>query len=379
MDSTYQIQLGTAKNSTSVNVDQYLNIDLTASAKEILDYNQSNQLSVSDLFNSERQASEVYRVYGRVDFMSIINGLIKNYTSVQDFFTHVRLGQELSGLTKNIMTCFDVYLCYPSTGNTFVSGITYVRNYVVATKLSNFEIYKAGFGTNIFSNYIYAFDFNVDFDIDALVDSFGKPYTNFYLYFKFKPATNGHSVAETVSRLTYTGATTSVPYVTHNVGDLLVGDEVTYNMLDFEEALLQNMIYYVDFPYSGVTLEFQYQPFVPVKIRDFQDELITANISGGTENDLNIPSYATKIDNAGNYIWKDLLINGYIDPISGKGVDYPFVNKIHYIFNPIVLPLTPNLNHANTALVFSTIILAPAQLINTSPSDDLNTLGNRCA
>ncbi len=305
--------------------------------------------------------------------------MIKNYVSPDAFFTPARLGQELSGTTKNILTCFDAYLCYVSTGNTEITGGTFIRNYVVATKLNNFEIYKAGFGTNIFSNYNYAFDFNIDFDVDGLLDSFGKPYTNFYLYFKFKPSTNGHAVAETVTRLTYTGGTVSVPYVVHNVGDIIVGDEVTYNMFDFEEALLQEMIYYVDFPYSGTSLEFKYQPFVPIKIRDFQDELITANISGGTENDLNIPSYATKIDNDGNYVWKDLLINGYIDPISGKGVDYPFVNKIHYIFNSIVLPLTPNLNHANTAVVFSTIVLAPAQLIKKSPSSDLNALGNRCA
>jgi hypothetical protein len=124
----YTIQLGTKKSTTSVNVDQNVNINLKNSTKEILSFNESSAIDVSALFNSERQASQSYRVYGRIDFMSIINGLHLDYTKLNDFFTPARLGEEKLGLTKNILNSFDVYLCYPLTATT-ISPETYIRNY----------------------------------------------------------------------------------------------------------------------------------------------------------------------------------------------------------------------------------------------------------
>lgn len=49
-----------------------------------------------------------------------------------------------------------------------------------------------------------------------------------------------------------------------------------------------------------------------------------------------------------NYVWKDLLEIGYIEPDSNRGVDYPFVNGKHYIFQNIKLFLKPDLNHLET-------------------------------
>jgi len=384
MSENLELQLGLAKNVNGVNVDTNVNINLESSVKELLSYNESSVISVSDLFNAERQESESYRVYGRVDFLSVINGLKKNYKILSDFFFPPRLGEELSGVTKNLLNCFDVYLCYPSTGNTALSVNTFVRNYTVVTKLSNVEIFKAGFARNIFFNYEYIFDFNIDFNIEGAVDSFGKPYTDFYLFFDFHPNLNGNSQMETVQRIHFTGPTSSTiipqshvpPYVP---GDVLEGDRVIYVDTNFEEELKDQMVYYVTFPYDVGTLQFKYFPFIPLKIREFGDEIISANATGGTENDLNIPSYAVPVDNRGNYIWKDLLPNGYIDPISGRGVDYPFVNKRHYVFNALTLPLVPNMDDPSTFAQFSDIKFGPNSLLNKKPSTDLNSLGNRCA
>jgi len=386
MSEELQLQLGSAKNVDGVVVDQNFNINLTSSTKELLSYNESSVISVSDLFNAERQESESYRVYGNIDFLSNINGLKRLYKKLPDFFFPPRLGEELSGVTKNLLTCFDVYLCYPSTGHTALSVNTFIRNYTVVTKLSNAEVYKAGFARNIFFNYEYAFDFNMDFNIEGAVDSFKKPYTNFYLFFDFHPNQNGNSQTETVSQIHFTGPNTPdktiIPILAHppyNPGQVLEGDRVIYVDTNFEEELKDQMEYYVLFPYDLGNLQFKYNPFIPLKIRDYGDETITANATGGTENDLIIPSYAVKVDNRGNYIWKDLLPNGYIDPISGRGVDYPFVNKRHYLFNNIVLPLNPDLNHPNTNAVFGDILFGPNSLVNKKPSSNLNNLGNRCA
>jgi hypothetical protein len=379
MPENLTIQLGKAKNLNAIDVDQHINISLEKSTKDLLSYNESNVISVSDLFNTERQNSEIYRVYGTINFLSIINGLKKTYTAPKDFFTPSKIGDELSGATKNIMTCFDVYLCYPSTGNTNISGTSYVRNYVVATKLNNFEIYKAGFARNIFFNYNYSFSFNRDFSVNGYRDSFGKPVTEFYLFFNFKPTTNGSSVLESVSRKIYGGSSTIRPYSIYTSGNVLIGDKVRYVASEYEESLVERMEYYVRFFHSSGFYQFKYNPFVPIKIRDFSDVLSTGNITGGTETDFNIPSYAINIDNKGNYLWKELLANGYVDPITGKGVDHPFVNQRHYVFNNIILPLVPDLNDATTFAQFNDIKFGANSLVNFIPSSSLDSLGNKCA
>lgn len=383
MGESLIIQLGSSKNKEAVSVDQNINIDFKSSPKEILSYNESSIIDVADLFDVERQESEEYRIYGRIDFLSIINGLKRNYKEITDFFTPQRLGDELSGLTKNLSYSFDMYLCYPASGHTFISGDTYIRNYVVTSKLGNSEIYKSGFGRNIFFNFTYSFDFNVDFNLEGYLDSFGKPITELYLFFVYKVKTNGDGNQEIFYRKDWNGALTPITYNTtgYTVGTVVIGDKVTYEQLNFTENLEERIFYKIDFPYDNGTkvLRFQYNPFIPVKIRDFGNEIITANISGGTENDLNIPSYAIPIDNKGNRLWKDILPNGYIDPITGDGVDYPFVNKRHYVFNTVILPLVPDTTHANTGNVFANIKFGPNSKLNTKPNSSLNGLGNRCS
>lgn len=383
MNDQLIIQLGTKKNIDAINVDEYINIELTESNFPINSYNESSVIDVAALFDIERQESETYRIYGRIDFLSIINGLKKNYSVLNDFFTPQRLGDELSGITKNLPNSFDMYLCYPSTGNTFISGNSYIRNYVVATKLMNGEIFKAGFGTNVYFNYTYTFNFNVDFSVEEYVDSFGFPLTELYLHFVYKKQnseTNKYYnwISETYEDVIYNSNTG------YTVGQLLMGDVINYQLLDFSQTVEKRMTNYITFPYTGTggteTLQFKYNPFIPIKIRDLGDEVITANISGGTENDLNIPSYATLIpDGNGNYVWRNILPNGYIDPITGAGVDFPFINKRHYVFKTITLPLVPDTDHPNTQNIFSEVKFGPNIKLSTKPNSNLNGLGNRCS
>jgi hypothetical protein len=384
MSEVIQIQIGTAKNVDAINVDQNLNVELTSSHKELLSFNESSVINVSELFNSERQESESYRVYGRLDWMSLINGLSVQYTKIGDFFKTTRLGSELSGGTKSILNSFDIYLCYPSTGNTQISPTEFIRNNVVISRMENIEIYKAGYSRNIFANYVYAFDFNIDFNIEGYRDSFGKPINRFYLYFKYKPQMNGDNNTEILTSGYTTFTNNQVPLTSINIGDEIQGDTVIYDRLNFEEELKDRVEYYVQFPHADSgnvqkNLRFKYNPFVEIKVRDFSDEIINANVSGGTETDLNIPDYAIAIDNQGNRIWKNLLDNGYIDPITGAGVDYPFVNKRHYIFQTIVLPMKPDTDDSYTSMVFTEIKFGANNKLYSKPTSNLNNLGNKCA
>lgn len=396
MSGSVQIQLGNSKFVDSVNSDGFVSTNLSTPSVEILPYDETSTINVAQLFNDERQASEIYRFYGSINFMSLVNGLKLNYKEVDDFFKRPAIGIEMSGLTRNILNTFDVYLCRPlgnkfdgntviQSGNTKVNSTIYQLKYEVLSNINNFEIYKSGFAKNIYFDQVYSYHFSIDADLLGQTDSFNKPITKMYLYFKFRPSTNKNGVVETISRNIYASNNpvnrVPVPYEVHEPGDIIGGDWVYYIPTNFDEIEMKKLEYYVKFVCSGSSgtgLSFKYQPFFEINVREYGDEIISGNISGTSEIDREIPYYAVKIDNHGNYIWKDILQNGYIDPITNKGVNFPFVNKRHYIFNNIVLKLTTDLLDTNTSTVFSTIKFGPNSLRFVKPLSDLNNLGERC-
>jgi len=411
--SDIQIQLGSKRFVDAVNTDEQFNIGLKAPTVEILPYDETSTINVADLFNDERQISEVYRFYGCINFMSLANGLSTGYTGVNNFFRRPSLGAEASGITRNILNCFDFYLCRPQanlfevtggtlsgttfggsvdtrpyveltgvtqieSGNTFISGTTYRLNYEILTNLTDIDIYKSGYNKNIFYDQVYGFNFNLEIDLRGQTDSFGKPITELYLFANFKPQKSG----ETVTQNTYDSSTrVTRPYVIYSGGSIVDGDWVFYLPTNFEEVLLQRSEHYVHFPCTGTTgtgISLKYNPFIPIKIRDFSDEILSGNISGTSEIDFNIPDYAINVDDEGNYIWENLLENGYIDPISLRGVNYPFINKRHYIFSNLVLPMTTDMDDPTTANAFNTISFGPNTDLFTQPTTDLNDLGEKC-
>jgi len=100
-----------------------------------------------------------------------------------------------------------------------------------------------------------------------------------------------------------------------------------------------------------------------------------------------IPDYAKMIEADGKYVWRDILPQGYIDPITNLGVDYPFFNKRRYLFEAIVFDVPPNLTtdtltkHQNTLDVFDEIkYYNSATTIDLTPNseDDLDNIGKPC-
>ena len=98
-----------------------------------------------------------------------------------------------------------------------------------------------------------------------------------------------------------------------------------------------------------------------------------------------IPNYATMIKESGIYVWRDILSQGYVEPLTGVGVDYPFINGRRYVYNQIILSIEPNLStesfetHANTIKVFSEIsYLNNSTTSNNNPLTDLDNIGKPC-
>lgn len=71
----------------------------------------------------------------------------------------------------------------------------------------------------------------------------------------------------------------------------------------------------------------KYNPFIDIKIKEFTTVLQTAE----DKNNLSIPDYSIFKNNV--YVWRDLLDKGFIEPDTGVGFDYPFINGNTYIDN----------------------------------------------
>jgi len=393
MDENTQILLHSAQNIDTVDVDTYRKIELSNKRSLLHEYDVKNVLSATELFNLEREANAVYRIYGKIEFMSLLNGLKSNYSKLKDFF----VPQPAISTSKSLLNSFDFYLVKAGTGYTHITGITstieYVRYFQVIATPNEFELYPIGFANNVYGEQGYGFNFNVDFDVSNYFDEFGFPATELFLYVMYKkPLTpieitsfTRWSINGVESKTTFTPANLNIgDYVKTTTGEK-IGDLIEYSKALFLQEQLSPQTFYISTPYQILifnrALVWKYNPFIPLRLRYFSEETYYANISGTSyEQTSTIPSYATEYPvGTGNYVWRTILEQGYIDPLTGIGVDYPFVNKRRYLFASIVLDIIPDLNDPMTLSAFSDIKFDEPSEINTTPIvDDLDNIGKPC-
>ena len=382
-----KILLNSLKNIKSVNVDNYEKIELSNKPSLINEYDIHNVLSATEVFDAEREANKIYRIYGKIEYISLLNGLKNNYTNFEDFFNPQLLD------SKNILNSFDFYLVKAAkSGYTnIISGgstIKYVRYFEVIATPKEFDIYSAGFSNNVFGEQAYAFNFNVDVDIENFADNFEFPATELFLYAQYKPT---QSPLETLSGTVWSisGISSIFPFAPNTgliIGNYVetffgvkIGDLIEYSKPDFLQTQLTGQTFYISTPYNSNHLIWKYNPFIPLRLRYFANELNRAN-TGDTsyEQTSIIPYYATNLDK-GNYVWKNILLQGVTDPTTNLGVDCPFVNKRRYLFTNIILDITPNLNDTATKTAFNNIWFSryPTK-INVKPLGDINNIGKPC-
>ena len=392
MDKSIQIQLGSTKNVNSTNVDTFDKISFENQRKEILEYNIRNILSITDVFEQERQNTSIYRIYGGLEYLSILNGLKRDYQYISDFFIRKSYNQFFNtSQYKNIFTSFDFYLLRPS-GYTYLEDTEneYVTQFEVIATPDDFDLFKAGYSRNIFDEPKYTFIFNKDFDITNWTDGFGFPITELYLYPKYIKATNSYG-SESVSATTWLndGTESIIPLYSENlnIGDVIRGNKIKYQKSNFLQILERPQTHYISTPYTSENVTsyydegdiiWKYEPFIPLKLRYFSNEVSRAN-TGGTSYDevSDIPTYATHLGN-GNMVWREILDQGYIDPLTGDGVDYPFVNKRRYLFSNAVLNVIPDLNDDKTSKIFEEINFNNPSTLNNNPLGNLDNIGKPC-
>ena len=380
-----QILLNSNKNINSINVDTYQRLQLENKQTLITEYNINNVLSATEIFDAEREASNVYRIYGRIEYLSLLNGLSSQYTSLSNFFL-----PQVTVNSKTILNSFAFYLVKPGTNyGTFIGNTSqYVRYFDVIATPNDFEIYNAGFSKNVYKEQTYAFSINRDIDIGIYSDNFGFPLTELFLFAVYLPNVNGNQYTESLYRTAWdaSGSPNKQPiYQTnYNVGDRIYGDLINYDNQSFTQTQITGQTYYIETPYRDdsnyvQSLEWEYNPFISLPLRYFSSSLNQAN-TGTTvyEQAGTIPYYAVSIGD-GNYVWREILPQGYFDPASNLGVDYPFVNQKRYLFSSLILSISPSLlPNTNTKNVFEYIKFPDPTSLNISPNSDLANIGMPC-
>jgi hypothetical protein len=307
--------------------------------------------------------------------------------------THVSIFANSSN--KSIF--MDYFKLYKPGGEpvAYNTNISYIRTFEVIATPSDFDLYPIGFATNVYGEQAYAFNFNKDFNVSSYFDNFGFPVTELFLYAEYKKSTspNPIEILEFIkwdssgipSKSNLNAATLNIgDYVKNNVNEL-IGDLIEYSKSEFLQVQSTPQTFYITTPYVDNSLPkrliWKYNPFIPFRLRYFSGDLYQANIASTSYELVNsIPIYATEYpENTGNFIWREINPEGYTDPLTGLGTDYPFVNKRRYLFASIVLNIIPDLSDGDTLNAFSEVWFSRnAVKLGIQPVGDINNIGKPC-
>jgi hypothetical protein len=129
-----------------------------------------------------------------------------------------------------------------------------------------------------------------------------------------------------------------------SVGTILTGDFIEFNRQELKERTISPAFHKFNISssifdhnqntsliYAGQSpVGLYYQPYYKVVLRQLSPYIETSN----TNDIFNLPENARYFEDEGLWKWRDVYDMGFID-IDGYGVNYPFINNIHYIKNDI--------------------------------------------
>ena len=291
MDIKQDILLGSEKNINTVNTDNYTSVELTNNISELTEFTVNDVVNSTLVFDAEREANQVYRIYGRIEWMSLLNGITMSYDELEDFFNPIYTGN-----SKNIINSFDFYLVAPSSGETFgvISGTNhYMRKFQVIATPNEFEIYKAGFSNNVYGEQVYGFSFKTDFDVAEYYDNLGFPLTELFLYAQYKTvgteeiSLTQFTGAGTKSKADFTTIDMSIGDIVRTHNDADITDVIEYQENKYLQEQIDYQTYYVRTKYvDGVDkwLEWSYNPFISFRLRYLEDTINTARLPEIIEN-----------------------------------------------------------------------------------------------
>ena len=228
----------------------------------------------------------------------------------------------------------------------------YVRKYKVLTT-NKYDSYKCAFSTSIYpttivnelgiANDTWLYHFNEDIDVGPLVDHNNKPLTELYLGFIKRSGERTFPWSSVVAgwdfnskRIIPPGLEVISNFVPLGVGTIekpnnlsdYIGDYAEYNSSEIKERVISKIVHRFGLMSDPTGEGYFLDPFKKLEIMNFSDIIETSSINEPTGG---IPNYAETYPDGG-IAWRDLLEIGFIEPNSGVGVDYPFINGRHYFY-----------------------------------------------
>jgi len=281
---------------------------------------------------------------------NILNGLFEVITILDEYRFTIRLTYSvIKGQSQTFNSNRPKFRSLDGTPSEY-----YVRKYKVLTT-NNYDVYKCAFSTNIYpetnknnlgvSNDTWLFHFNTDIELGGLTDYNNRPITEVYLGLIKRSGQNNFPWSNVVSGWefnkrtisTNSGIETVSNFVSGGVGTIekpnnlfdYVGDYVEYNKEEITEKIISKVIHRFGNAIEPNGEGYYLEPFKKIKIRVFSNVIETSSLDEPTEG---IPNYAETYPN-GDIAWRDLLDIGYFESEGNNGVDYPFVNGKHYLFD----------------------------------------------
>lgn len=243
----------------------------------------------------------------------------------------------------------------------------YVRKFELLTT-NSYDVYPCAFSSNIYSdssdptigtaNDTWMFQFNQDINVERLKDNRGGPISEFYYTIIRRAGKNPYNFSHVTADWDFNYKTSNVSNglefisinnpngigsiekysartetigvdgdVTSIDGDNYVGDFIEYNSKELKETTISDVIHRFGLSINPNGEGYYYKPFKKLQLRKYSNIIETA-VSGETV--INVPgNYETYYD--GSIAWRDLLSIGYFEE-GVNGVDYPFVNGVHYFY-----------------------------------------------
>lgn len=352
--------LSTKRFANSPEVDYNIKFDLKSNNKLVDNEQNINDINLSELFNIERENSTKYRLIGKIEYLSILNNLKNNYNKLSDFF----IRYEKTNDNKNIFNSFNIYLLRKSDNYTSLGNNLYKERYEVIGDLNDIQLFNCGFSKNIFFEQNYLYNYNIEIDVKNIKDYFNKPITELYLYFDYKLNTNKNEILIKKDYNQFSNENNNLNInqttnINYDINDYIIGNLIEKENNNFDEKIINKQTHKIRLSFENRFLRFKYNPFIKIKLRDYNDTVYYGNTNANTKNIIKIPEYAKTVGNIedGNVIWKELLPHGFIDPISGLGVNFPFINGRHYIYTNNIFAIQPDLTHLDTNQIFEKINL----------------------
>ena len=208
-----------------------LNLSLKTKFNDLNEFNNSKLISLTELFNQERNKSTKYRIYGNINYVSFLTNKKTIFTNIIDVFD-----DDYSQTGFNFEDYFDLKIFKQTINQTTLptDNNTYIEILSAVTNDSNYKLNFFGFSRNIYNEKIYSFKFDtLELNPNEYYKINNELFYNNYVYLGFIP--KNFTVYEKV-------------FTTNNYANTLdVNTELGYSAITFTNAQIDNIFFESNF------------------------------------------------------------------------------------------------------------------------------------